>query len=102
MAARDPFHSQPGTPDHTPFADGFNRILRAGGSVPAMRAQHRRQHELIEANGQYEEFLNQIQWDNRDLWDAWDANTSKPLHLYTFIPLYLYTSIPQYLYSPIL
>jgi hypothetical protein len=57
MAPRYSFHSKPRALHHTPFVDGFNRVLRACGRVAAVRTKHRRQRCLVYSNGEYEEFL---------------------------------------------
>ncbi len=41
MTPGDPFHTKPGAFGNTPFADRFDGILGARGSVAAMCAQHR-------------------------------------------------------------
>lgn len=54
MTPGDSFHTDPGSFNNPPFVNGFDRVLRAGGCVAAMRAQHRRQGRLVNANRQYE------------------------------------------------
>ena len=38
MTPGNPFHTEPGAFGNAPFADRFDRILRTGGSMTAMRA----------------------------------------------------------------
>lgn len=57
VAAAYSFHPQPDTLYDPPFLDGFNSILGAGWMVSAIRAQQRRQGQLINADGKDEKFL---------------------------------------------
>jgi hypothetical protein len=57
MATRDTLGTQPDAFNNSPFADSFDRILRTGGSVPAIRSQVGRNRNLIKANGKYKELF---------------------------------------------
>jgi len=57
MATGNAFGAQPDSFDDSPFLDGFNCILGAGGSMTAMCTKMRREHQLVEANGQDENLL---------------------------------------------
>lgn len=56
MAAADPFDTQPDSTENAPLGNCLYGILGAGGGMAAVCSKKWRQRELVEADGQDEQF----------------------------------------------